>query len=182
MKNNNRYVCKTGKRLDFCLLDKERHLDNYLNWFNDPEITKWMLIGLFPVTKNTEEEWFDKQGKNENDVGFAIESKEGKHLGGCGIHKIDWKSKIAEGGIVIGDKTEWGKGYATEAEKMMLDYGFSILGLRKISAHIFRENIASLKAAIKNGLKKEGVLKKHLYKNGKYNDLIILSAFQKNHI
>jgi len=167
-----------GEKIDLCVLNIKLHLNNCWVWINDPEINKWLLIGIFPTYLFQEEEWFKGLGNKENIV-FAIVTKEEKHIGNVGLHKIDYLSKTAELGIIIGKKQEWGKGVATEAEKLMIDYGFNSLNLQKIYASIFADNIGSQKAAQKNGARLEGTLKKHVYKNGKYNDLTCMAFFKE---
>lgn len=167
-----------GKKIDLCLLDKKKHLNNCLEWLNDAQINRLLLAGIFPIYLHNEEEWFNNLGSKENVV-MAIMTKEGKHIGNVGLHKIDYISGTAEMGILIGDIKEWGKGIATEAEKLMMEYGFKSLNLQKIYATIFGDNIASLKAAKKNNAIIEGTFKKHLYKNGKYHNIICIAFFRK---
>lgn len=167
-----------GKRIDLCIINHQLHFNNCLSWINDPEVNKWLLAGAFPINANQEKEWFENLGNKENVV-LVIVTKAGKHIGNIGLHKIDYISRIAELGIIIGDKEEWRKGYATEAERLMLDYGFKELNLQKIYAKIFADNIGSKKAAVKNGAVIEGTLKNHIYKNGKYNDQVCLAFFKK---
>jgi RimJ/RimL family protein N-acetyltransferase len=78
---------------------------------------------------------------------FALETKSKKFIGTIGLHEINWISRLAEMGILIGAQDEWGKGYASEAEKMILHYGFFFLNLRKIVVTIYKENKGSLIAA-----------------------------------
>jgi len=169
-------VIRRGKRVNFTLLQKERHLENCLRWVNDEEVNKWLLIGAFPITRRQEEEWFDKDPGKENAV-FAVETSAGRYIGNVGLHRINWQSRAAELGIVIGEKDEWGKGYATEIEKMMIGYGFRTLGLRKIHARVFAENIASRRALEKNGFVLEGVLKKQEFRHGEFRDILMFAVF-----
>lgn len=167
-----------GEKIDFCILDKERHLSNCLKWINSQEINKFLLAGYFPLSRGEEEKWFDSHGQDNKNVVFALETKEDKHIGNIGLHKIDWMSRTAEMGIVIGEKEEWGKGYGSAAEAMMLTYAFEQINLRKVYGQIMAPNKASLKAALKNGAQEEGVLKKHLFCDGAFQDMILLSFFK----
>lgn len=67
----------------------------------------------------------------------------------------------------------WGQGYATQATRLAIEYGFRCLHLHRIEAGISPRNKASEKVAIKSGLKKEGLSKKRLFVNQKWQDLLI---------
>src|SRR6056297_879284 len=171
-------VFYSGKKLDFCVLDKERHLANCLKWINSQEINKFLLAGYFPLSPAEEEKWFDNHGQDNKNIVFALETKENKHNGNIGLHKIDWIAGTAEMGIVIGEKEEWRKGYGSSAEAMMLTYAFRQINLRKVYGKIMAPNTASLKAAQKNGAQEEGRLKKHLFCDGAFQDVILMSFFK----
>lgn len=171
-------VYKAGKNINLCAVD-EKEIDLYLKWFNDPEVIKFLLVGIFPIMRLNEMEWFDGIAKSEDKVAFLITTKERKATGNVGLQNINYISRTAEAGTVIGEKDEWGNGYGTEAKRMIIDYGFSVLNLRKIYVNVFAENIASIKANIKAGLKEEARLKEHVFANGKFQDIIVLSIFNK---
>ncbi|NVM17097.1 MAG: hypothetical protein HWN80_05225 [Candidatus Lokiarchaeota archaeon] len=59
-----------GKRIKFAPLDR-KHIDIFLKWFNDPEITQYLIM-YKPITRDWEEEWFDRLKNRENDVFFSI--------------------------------------------------------------------------------------------------------------
>jgi RimJ/RimL family protein N-acetyltransferase len=174
----NRIVFRSGETIDLCVPDATRHQADCVESLNSEKITRWMLVGRWPLPYGLEDEFFARQGKSKDEAVFAIESKTGEYLGNCGLHKIDWVSRTAEAGIFT-KESSWGKGVGTEAESLLLNYAFGDLNLRKISANIFAENIASLKAAAKNGFREEGRLKRHIFKNGDYQDLVVLAVFKE---
>jgi len=172
-----RVVFLAGEKIDLGILEKEQDIGRCLRWVNDQKITKFLLIGVLPTNKNLEEEWFEKQGKDKDNIVFAILTKEGEMIGVAGLHKIDWLTGLAEAGILIGEKQHHSKGYGTEAEKLLLFYAKEYLNLRKITGRIFEENYASRKAAEKNGFEKEGFFKEHLFRRGKFHNIIFYSKF-----
>lgn len=180
MSTKNRTPFISDKLLDLCVLREERHLENCLRWLNDQLINLWLLAGSFPLEWLREKEWFDLRGKDKENVALAIETKDDKHIGNIGLHKINWVSGLAEIGIVIGDKDEWGKGYGSEAERMIIDYAFSSLNLRKIYGQAFAQNLGSIKALEKNDFQEEARLKKHYYKNGEYQTIVVMSLFRED--
>jgi ribosomal-protein-alanine N-acetyltransferase len=90
---------------------------------------------------------------------FAITLKEnGIHVGWCGIGGIEYNHSAKEIYYLIG-KSYWGNGYAREAAKALLDYGFNIIGLNEIVAICKPDNIGSRKVIENMGLKYRYIVK-----------------------
>ena len=87
----------------------------------------------------------------------------------CGVIGLlaqqDVYKKSAEIGYWIGEPF-WNKGIATEAVKLITDYGLHLLDLVRIHTGIFEYNLSSMKVLEKCGYKKEGVFEKSIIKNG----------------
>lgn len=93
---------------------------------------------------------------------FIIEVKETqKSIGLIAIRKGKPKYNIAEVWYKL-HVAEWGKGYATEALKTLIDWGFSNLQLHRIEAGCAAENIGSVKVLEKAGMEREGTRRKTL--------------------
>src|SRR5579885_2430695 len=134
-----------GELVRLVPLEKEKHLENALRWMNDPDITRNLLVGDFPITRLAEEDWFTNNCKmNENNVAFAIELLNGEHVGFSGIHQINWKDRSAVTGTVIGVQEQWGKGIGTDAARVRTRYAFEVLGLRYLCSAALEGNTRSL--------------------------------------
>src|SRR3954466_4785355 len=84
-------------------------LQRMTRWVNDREVTRF-LSTRYPWSEATEEAWLrDHTSKllAFGDVGFAIETKDGVHIGGCGLHNASPERRSAELGIMIGEKDYW---------------------------------------------------------------------------
>ena len=146
---------------------------DWYKWLNNPIITAYQNKGIFPNTFEKQLDYFNKVNSSKNDVVLAIiENSSEKHIGNVGLHKIDWVHRSAELGILIGDKSSWGKKYGKKAWELITNYGFNVLNLHRIYALVMKDNIASSKCALASNFVKEGCISDVLYKNGKYNDLI----------
>ncbi|TQR19726.1 GNAT family N-acetyltransferase [Psychrobacillus vulpis] len=68
------------------------------------------------------------------------------------------------------DQEHNGKGYTTEATKLIVNYAFEILHLHRIEAGVMPHNIGSIKVLEKAGFLKEGIAKKNIKINGRWED------------
>ena len=164
-----------GELVRLVPLDEERHFENCVRWVNDPEVTEWLLIGDFPMTRLAEREWFQKASQySETEVAFAIETLEGRHIGTSGIHKIDHRNGTCQTGSLIGDTTQWGKGYGTNAARVRARYCFDIVGLRVMYTGYLEGNDASRRMSEKNGYCECGRWPKSHWKRGAYRDHVLM--------
>jgi ribosomal-protein-alanine N-acetyltransferase len=154
---------------------------NWYSWFNDPEVTTFQNKGIFPNTREAQKKYFDQLGSSSKDVVLAIIEKESNlHIGNVGLHNIDWVHRSAELGIVLGERSAWGKRYGKKAWQMITDYGMYTLNLRRIFAQIMEGNIASCKSAEAAGFKREGVIREVYFKNGKYINLFYYNLLKSD--
>lgn len=111
---------------------------------------------------------------------FAIESKEKNlFIGQCGFTKVNWKNRLGEVGILIGEKAYQGMGYGADAIHVLCRFGFEEMNLRKIKALVFDFNEAALHCYAKCGFEVEGVLKREIYREGAYHDVVCMALFRK---
>lgn len=159
--------------MDFCT-------QNYVDWLNDPEIYKY-LETRGEQTIESVKEFILKQIELKNYI-WAITIKEtNKHIGNIKIDSINLSHGYAEYGILMGDKNEWGKSYAKEASKRVIDYFFyENFKLRKINLGVVSENISAVNLYKKLGFIQEGYFKNHLKYDSLYYDLIRMSIFNPN--
>ena len=170
-----------GDKVRLVPLDRDKHLGNALKWFNDPEVTEWLETGDWPLTRGAEEEFFsaaERAGKGN--VQFAVESLQGEHVGFSGLRSIDWQSRVAVSGSVIGRKDLWNKGIGGDAMRIRNRYAFEVLGLRLLIATVIADNSASLAMLAKAGYKEVGRVPERYWKRGAYRDQIIL-ALHRDH-
>jgi RimJ/RimL family protein N-acetyltransferase len=129
-----------------------------------------------------EEGWFEQMNTRPIDERVrVIEAQEGElwtPIGTCGYHGIDWRSRSAELGISIGEKSFWNKGYGTETMRLLLKYGFETLNLNRIMLDVFDTNKRAIRTYEKAGFLLEGRKRQAMYKNGKYFDILIMSVIR----
>jgi ribosomal-protein-alanine N-acetyltransferase len=73
----------------------------------------------------------------------------------------------------------WGKGYATDAARRMVAFGFGELQLHRISAAVGPDNAASIAVVRKLGMQYEGRLRDHVFTNGAWRDSMLYSVLER---
>ena len=113
---------------------------------------------------------------------WAIElKKNNKMIGSIDFGKWYTKSNCATIGYTI-SCDYWNNGYATEALREVIKFGFETMKLHRIQMEHVKENVASGKVMMKNGLKYEGTLRDAAYYKGKYYDKKIYSILKKEYM
>lgn len=161
-----------GERIRLVPLDKALHLDNYVRWFNDPEVTRWLKLFL-PLMRVQEERWFDRFAKSDKDVVWAVHDENDRHIGASGIHHIDWRNRNGVTGTVIGEKSAWGQGYGTDIMRTRTRWAFEELGLHRLQSDTFAENRASVRCLEKVGYRRVGTLHQRVWRHGAWHDLLL---------
>ena len=114
---------------------------------------------------------------------FLLEDKaSGKIIGRCGLHNWNTDHSRAEIGYHMEDENFKQKGLMSEAVQAIIDYGFKMLNLNRIEALVADYNTASLRLLEKNGFVKEGLLRNHYYINGTFEDSVMFSKLNEEHI
>lgn len=161
-------------------LDGLRISDSELlfKWINNRDLVLWNN-NYTPIHEPNHIEWFDIIRKKEDVRIFAIRQKnDHKLIGTCQLSAINFINSSAELQIRIGDVAEQGKGYGTEATRLLVTFGFNDLNLHRIYLNVFEHNARALKTYDKIGFKKEGVLRDAEFINGQYFNVVTMSIFK----
>jgi RimJ/RimL family protein N-acetyltransferase len=149
----------------------------YQRWVNDFAAMQRISSVVRPWTLEQESEWFERQSVSETSVSFTIyERRSSQPIGTTELHDLDYRNRTAEFGILIGDAAQRGKGYGTETARLMLDYGFTALGLHNIMLQVFAFNLPALRAYEKAGFREIGRRREARPMAGKRWDLILMDA------
>jgi RimJ/RimL family protein N-acetyltransferase len=167
-----------GKRIR--LRGNERSdLPKFVEWLNDPQV-RCYLSACLPVSQAVEEQWFEsmlKLPREEQPLGIEIRSGDGWRLiGNCSLFDINHRTRSAEVGIFIGDKSCWNQGYGTEVMLLLLQHGFETLNLNRIFLRVDSENLGGIRAYQKAGFIQEARLRQAGFRAGKYVDELIMSV------
>jgi len=127
--------------------------ENYLSWLNDPEVLRYLEVRFSKPGGLEELGAFVKTVNDSADtLIFGIFRKDtGRHIGNVKLGPIKLEHARAEIGFLIGDRSSWGAGYASEAVEAVAQFGLDNLKLAKIGAGCYATNVGSMKALLKAG-------------------------------
>jgi RimJ/RimL family protein N-acetyltransferase len=101
----------------------------------------------------------------------------GELIGGCGLFFDDADGTDAEIGYTL-HPAHWRHGYATEAARALLAYGFDTLGKHRIAATCDARNTASFKVMERLGMRREGPLREHMWTKGRWRDTLVYAILE----
>ncbi len=164
-----------GERIFLAALNPENLSVAYQKWMKDSEILKYLANPDGNYELGNLKEFVANMNESASNQLLGIFLKEGgRHIGNVKIGNIHPKHRHADVGIIMGDKTLWGKGYATETIKLVIQHAFHTLKLHKLIAGMFAANPGSYKAFLKAGFQKVGCYREHYWIDGAYCDAYLL--------
>lgn len=129
---------------------------NEYEWRRDPEISELDGASPLSIPFSLFLPTFLWEISTSGDRNFSIYTKDGKHIGSCMYYNLDERNKEAEIGIIIGDKSYWGKGYGRDAVKSLVKYLADEKGLRKIKLRTLPTNERAIRCFKSCGFEGKG--------------------------
>lgn len=152
-------------------------LRKLVEWRNTAEIMDY-FYEKEPLSLEMQRRWFEGYlNRIEKEKYYMIETLSGdKPMGTISLYNVDWRNRHCEfGRFFLWDEDLRGKGYGKEAIELILDFGFSHLNMRKIYCTTYNDNDRALGLYESVGFLRDGVLRQHIFRHGKFIDLILLS-------
>jgi RimJ/RimL family protein N-acetyltransferase len=157
--------------------DRRDLLALYQRWLNDFEVTRTLATGLRPLTFEAEEAWYEGIVKSERDVVFTVyERASMRPIGVTGLHGVDYLTRTAEFGMMLGEKDCWGQGYGTEVTILMLDYAFTGLGLHNVMLRVHSYNERAIRAYKRAGYREIGRRRQAHRLGGRAYDVVYMDC------
>lgn len=129
-----------------------------------------------PYLDGMAESWIKTHRKGfdqERQAVFAVTLvADGTLAGSVSLMEISRAHRHAELGYWIG-RAFWNHGYASEAARALIRFGFSSLGLHRIHARCLKRNPASARVMEKAGMLQEGCLREHQWKQDRFEDILL---------
>lgn len=111
-----------------------------------------------PMTPEAIEQLYERYSKaGQDSTPFVVYERATMHpIGTAGLMAINHLHRTAELGIGIGEHDCWGKGYGTEATRLLLNYAFNVLALHNVMLRVFGYNQRAIRAYLRAGFREIG--------------------------
>jgi RimJ/RimL family protein N-acetyltransferase len=144
----------------------------YVSWLNDPVVCEHNSHGQGTYTLEKAREYFSSVRASDNILVFAVVVKDsGRHIGNISLDHINWTEKTADISILLGVRSEWGKGYGQEAFKTVIAFAKDVLRFSKVSAGMSAANGAMRKVVKALGFECEKILPEAFHKRNQSFDV-----------
>ena len=154
---------------------RREHIPLYLRWINDFGTTRYLDIRPRPMTLEQEIAWFEQASVNRAQPMFTIyERVTGRPIGNCGLHEVDYSNRRTDVGIMIGELDARGRGFGTEAMRLLLDFAFTVLGMHSVMLLVYEYNYPARRSYEKAGFREIGRRRECRWYNGRFWDEILM--------
>ena len=161
-----------GESVRLAAMDHEELGKAYSIWNQDSELTRLMDARSVQLrSAKSMANFVEKETKDASLAHhyFAIRAlDDNRLLGDINLEVINnWGSRDAFVGLGLGDRNDWGKGYGTDAMKVMLRFAFTEINLWRVTLTVFEYNPRGIRSYEKVGFQHEGHLRGALLRDGK---------------
>ena len=174
-----------GSLVRLSAVDHEELGKAYAVWNQDSELTRYMDARMVSLrSAKSISDYLEKETKEPSPVEhtFTIRALEDNRLlGDINLFVVnEWGPRDAFVGIAIGNRSDWGKGYGTDAMKVMLGYAFTEINLRRVTLNVFEYNPRAIRSYEKVGFQHEGRLRSALLRDGKRWDMLYMGILRED--
>ncbi|HIZ48901.1 MAG TPA: GNAT family N-acetyltransferase [Candidatus Gemmiger excrementavium] len=149
--------------------------DHIVAWRNTPSVMQNFIFRQ-TFTPEMHRNWLTTKVATGQVVQYIIEDKaDGRPVGSVYYRDIDPANHSAEYGIFIGEENARGKGFGTETARLFTEFGFTVLGLHRISLRLLAENLPARRSYEKAGFAEEGLFRDMVLLDGRYRDVVFMA-------
>ncbi len=150
-------------------------------WHGNPDVRHWLHMSEMPEqTLEIERQRWQIARNDPTRLSFVIETLDGVPIGNIVLIGVDAMHRRAELGIAIGEKGDWGRGYGTDAIRVILRFAFEVLKLRRVELITDVDNERGIRAYEKCGFVREGVLRAKRLRYGEPLDMLIMAVLRED--
>ncbi len=156
---------------------RDEHFDDIARWENDYSTRRYFTAPGPHRPEATRQNFTEGGFSGPSNVVFAVyEVGSWRFIGLAGLFDLDHLNRTAEFFIMLGPADIRGKGYGTEATRLVLDHSFLALGLESVRLSVFTYNPSAIRAYEKAGFRHAGVLRRNKMMGGTLWDTILMDA------
>ena len=139
-------------------LDTRLALGSYAAWMRDPAVTRYLEVRFAPPDESALAAFIERMNASDDSLllGIFPRAEAHRHVGNIKLGPIDRRHKSAALGIALGERECWGRGFATQAIAAVSAHAFATLGLERLEAGFYADNVASQRAFLRAGFVEEG--------------------------
>ncbi|MBZ0217909.1 MAG: GNAT family N-acetyltransferase [Fimbriimonadaceae bacterium] len=154
--------------------------ERYLHWLNDPEVNRFSTRKGAVIRRAEMNSYVEQCNQSTTALLLGIFSRDPNttHIGNILLSEYTSEHRRAEIANLIGDRSFWGKGIAIDANSLLIHFGFQELKIHKFCMGNLRRHRAATFVASRLGYVSEGILKEHLFVDGKFEDVIRFGLFK----
>lgn len=174
---DDREIFLRGTIVNLCIPDVDRDVRNghWHRWFNDMDVTRYLIHGVMPVSRDTEAAIIERElGHSDSLLLTVVEIRTGRHIGVISLKSIDHLNRRAEIGLVMGPYPIVGA--ALEAMALLTAHGFDRLNLQKIYAGQHESLWQWLNTIALIGYRLEGYRADYGFRNGQSYGIALTGA------
>lgn len=151
------------------------HLDGVWQSLHDPETVRYTGTHA-TFTREQVERFLAARPAATDRADWAVtRAADGAFLGEVVLQELDASNESMSLRIALGGPHVFGRGYGTEATRLVLDFAFESVGLHRVGLEVFDFNTRAQRVYEKCGFVREGVLRDALLWNGTRHDTVVMS-------
>lgn len=152
----------------------------FWEWFKDKDIIKYLYVQKPVKSLSLEKKWIASQIKSPDSILFTIINESKEVIGNASL-RLNKDNKVVTLGIIIGEKKQWGKGYAGEVINLLSSYVFKNLKYNRFDLVVAANNSRAQRVYEKVGFIKEGVRRKIKWNivTKQFEDDIVMSILKQ---
>lgn len=151
------------------------------DWRNVPDLRR-NFREVRELNMSNQEKWFEKLNNSTGDFMFLIvRLKDNVAVGAAGLLYTNWVIRSSDFSLYIGDGKKYidQDGYAEEATRLLLNYGFKNLNLNKVWMELYEFDEKKIDFFTKKfGFTKDGLLRENCFEEGRYYNSWIISLLR----
>jgi RimJ/RimL family protein N-acetyltransferase len=152
------------------------NVEAFRRWYGDPQVARLTRYQDGPMRPVEIERFFISRVMGPDSLALAIHVRaSGRLVGTCAFSQLDADNGSALFHITIGEIDAWGRGYGTEATRLMLAHAFDTLRLHRIALSVFEFNQRAIRAYRRCGFRVEGRAREAIWRDGRRWDELNMS-------
>ncbi len=153
----------------------------FRRWYADPEIARLARYQQTPMRADEIDRFFEARVVGPAALAMAVHERATNRLvGTCAFSQLDGENGSALYHITIGESDVWGRGYGTEATRLMLDHAFGKLAIHRVGLFVFEFNERAIRAYRRCGFVIEGRSRESVWRDGRWWDELAMSVLESD--